>query len=300
MLVNWTERFSTNWSYTFLGSGGFDVDTFISRTSLTSTVASAEANIVTSRVFTANLVTGLRNVTTHNADLRGGVGTNGVDATLAVYNNSDFRWLRSGSGVVAIDAAAVLFSRSPVFANGSPFTQIIPMVGSLASGRTSIITNGISTPVTLWVDAALPPISNYFAFGSQVYYSASTNGVYSTYIGLHSAVLKAGPLLRISTQTGWYPRTSTNAAVWYVGGSPVSKFDYSILSGTNVVMTRVVSNGVNGAIETGPAFGILDTMKYIASTNVELRVLTDEVNLDRPMVVRVSIDLVEGMEACDE
>jgi hypothetical protein len=152
--------------------------------------------------------------------------------------------------------------------------------------------------MTLWVDAARAPISNYFAFGSQVYYASLSNGVYGTYVGLHSAVMKAGPLLRISSQTGWYPSSSPPA--WKIGGTTVTKFNYSVLCGTNVVMTRVVSNGVNGVVETGPAFGILDTSKYIASTNVTLSVLTDPVKLGRPIVFRVAIDLVEGMEACDE
>jgi hypothetical protein len=169
----------------------------------------------------------------------------------------------------------------------------------LASCYTSIFTNSPGTATTLWVDAALPPTSNYFNFGSQTYYSSVSNGVYATYVGLHSSVLKAGPLLRIQTQTGWYPAPTTNTPVWYVGATPVSKFNYSILSGTDVVMTHSVSNGLYGVIETGPAFGILDTQTYLANTNVELKVLMDAVKFDRPMVVRVAIDLVQGMEACD-
>lgn len=299
MLANWTERFSTNWSYTFVGIGGFTVDRFTSRDSLTSTVACAYANVVTTRVFTANLVSGIRSATAHNADLRWTAGTSGVDTTVSVYDNASFSWLSSRSGTVVVDNPRVVFSQTPLFARGLSKAIIAPGVLPLASCLSSVVsTNNTNTVLTLWIDAALPPISNYFNFGSQTYYANVTGGVYATYAGLHSTVLKAGPLLRISAQTGWYPSTGTNAT-WYVGAAPASKFNYSIMNGTNVVMTHAVSNGLYGAIETGPAFGILNTQTYIASTNVELKVLMDAVKLDRPMVVRVSIDLVQGMEACD-
>lgn len=289
MISAWSERFSTNWSYNFQTDGGFNVDNFIVRDNFTSTVMNVTVKDVRARVLISDNASGFSTVTSKVASISGATSTlRGANTVSASFDQADISMLQSPTNVIVIDSPATFFNVDPVIWWSADDFTLPPGLHELASAVTGYPpTTGDNS---LFLEAVLPPLTNFF--GVLHGYTHTNN----TLIWKFHLEPRPGPVVRASMQMA--VQTGVTLAA--------TSFSYSLMCMGDTILTHDVTVDASGnVLETGPAFAVLDTVRYLADPDLTGGVgarfwidCPEEIN-NKQVFFRAWLDRLEGMTVCE-
>lgn len=294
-LAGRTDRFSTNWSYYLRGGGGFAVDNFHVRDTLTVQDLDWTAGGVTSRVVVSPDVSGFADVLAGAADLRGPPSpVDGVDTAVAVFRDAH---LSRAAGLEYVDAPAVFFHTEPVLSASWLSDNVVmpPGVHEVAAAES---TNANPAGVqVLAVAAVVPSYTNFFRLWHT--YRADTNRIEFRRLHLEPQI---GPLYRLGMQIAVTPGRRLTPGT----------FQYSLHCYDEAVLTHRVTTGSDGIpVETGPSFAVVDSLSvpapgtnspwasHAANDLLCFTITGPATVAGEPFFYRVRLDRVTGMEMAE-